>query len=338
MKHKSHKIAVLLGDPTLPDTVKKNGQFNEEDFTTIVKLKEALESLEGFQFHYLNHHADFGFQLEKIKPALALNLCDEGYNNDPLKELHVTALLEMLNIPYTGAGPSCLALCYNKANVRAVAQNMGIPVPNEIYIAHDDDTISIPAMYPALVKPNLGDSSVGITANSLVHNTEELQRHINFLKEILPGKPILVQEFLSGTEYSVGLIGNPGQFEVLPIIEVDYSRLDPGLPKILAYESKWDPESPYWDEIRYKPAKLESGIRKRLTEYSQQLFERTGCRDYGRVDFRCDPNGEIKLLEVNPNPGWCWDGKLNLMASLAEMSYSQLLEAILNAAILRARV
>ena len=322
------QVTVLLGDPSLPDAVKKNGQFNDEDFETVEKLKEALNQIKGFSFTYLDHHDKLIHELEMNPPKLVLNLCDEGFNNDPLKELHVTALLEMLNIPYTGAGPSCLALCYNKANVRAIAQNMGVPVPIEIYIAHDDDTISIPPFFPALIKPNMGDSS-------LVENTQDLGNYIGYLKEILPGKPILIQEFLSGPEYSVGLIGNPNQFEVLPILEVDYSRLDPNLPKILAYESKWEPESPYWDEIKYKPAKLDSGTRRRLTEYSQQLFERCGCSDYARMDFRCDVNGEIKLLEVNPNPGWCWDGKLNLMAEHVELSYSQLLEAILRAAVER---
>ena len=147
---------------------------------------------------------------------------------------------------------------------------------------------------------------------------------------------MLVQEYLTGQEYSVGLIGNPDQgLRALPILEVDYSRLDPNLPRILGYESKWEPDSPYWNQIRYQEAQLPEIQQQQLVEHSARLFERLGCRDYARFDFRADARGEIKLLEVNPNPGWCWDGKLNLMAGFQGMRYSELLGQILQAAVER---
>jgi D-alanine-D-alanine ligase len=119
---------------------------------------------------------------------------------------------------------------------------------------------------------------------------------------------------------------------VLPVLEVDYSRLDPELPQLLGYESKWEPGSPYWTQIGYREAQLDEDWRRRLADYSTVLFERLGCRDYARFDFRADANGEVKLLEVNPNPGWCWDGKLNIMASMAGLRYSDMLRMILEAA------
>ena len=144
---------------------------------------------------------------------------------------------------------------------------------------------------------------------------------------------MLIQEFLTGTEYSVGIIGNPGlTFRNLPPLEVDFSGLDPGLPPILGYESKWIPDSPYWTQIKYHEARIDEDVRRRLVDYSNKLFERLDCRDYARFDFRTDADGEIKLLEVNPNPGWCWDGKLNFMATYADLRYAELLELILEAA------
>jgi D-alanine-D-alanine ligase len=149
----------------------------------------------------------------------------------------------------------------------------------------------------------------------------------------MPGCPILIQQFLTGPEYSLGLVGNPGaSWQVLPVLEVDYSRLDPGLPPLLTYESKWLPDSPYWSQIGYREARLDEETRRKMTDYANILFERLGCRDYARCDFRADACGEIKLLEVNPNPGWCWDGKLNLMAEMAGLRYSDLLRLILEAA------
>ncbi|MBV8492314.1 MAG: D-alanine--D-alanine ligase, partial [Alphaproteobacteria bacterium] len=143
----------------------------------------------------------------------------------------------------------------------------------------------------------------------------------------------LIQEFLTGPEYSIGIVGNPGaNCRVLPILEVDYSALNPELPRLLTYESKWIPDSPYWSQIAYREARLDEDTRRKMTDYANILFERLGCRDYARFDFRADAAGEIKLLEVNPNPGWCWDGKLNLMAEMAGLRYPDLLRFILEAA------
>jgi D-alanine-D-alanine ligase len=149
---------------------------------------------------------------------------------------------------------------------------------------------------------------------------------------MVPGVPILVQEFLQGPEYTVGLIGNSNRFEVLPILEVDYSLLPEELPKILSYESKWEPSSPYWTMIKNKRAHLDEETRRALIDYSELLFERLEFRDYARFDFRADANGTIKLLEANPNPGWCWDGHINIMAGYREIEYSEFLGMILNAA------
>ena len=104
------------------------------------------------------------------------------------------------------------------------------------------------------------------------------------------------------------------------------------MPRILGYESKWIPTSAYWNQIRYKEAELDEDVRRQLSDWSSLLFERLACRDYARFDFRADSSGTIKLLEVNPNPGWCWDGKMNIMAGFEGLSYSEMLGMILEAA------
>ena len=122
------EVTIVLGDPSLPDTVKKGGRFNPEDLDTITKLKEALDQLTDYKFICLENHATLVSTLRARPPAFVFNLCDEGYNNDAVMELHVPALLEMLGIPYSGAEPDCLAICYNKSLVRAYAQGFDIPV------------------------------------------------------------------------------------------------------------------------------------------------------------------------------------------------------------------
>jgi D-alanine-D-alanine ligase len=327
------EVTVLLGDPRLPDTVKLGGHFNAEDLDTVARLKDALGELAGYRFSFVDNHAALLTELRANPPQFVFNLCDEGFNNDAFMELHVPAYLEMLGVPYTGAGPGCLALCYNKALVRAVAMAVDIPVPLETFCDPDDQSATIPSVFPALIKPNFGDSSIGITAQAVVHTPEEAVTYLGKLRDELPGRPLLIQEYLTGAEYSVGLIGNPGiGFTPLPCLEVDFSRLPASLPPILGYESKWQPDSPYWTQIQYREARLDDDRRRRLIDYSMALFERLGCTDYARFDFRADASGEIKLLEVNPNPGWCWDGKLNLMAGFQGLRYADLLRLILDAA------
>ncbi len=326
-------ITVLFGDPRFPDPIKLGGKFNEEDFETIRKLKQSLGELEDYGFSFMDNHNNFIYSLKNNPPEFVFNLCDEGFQNDPFKELHVPAILEMLKIPYTGSGPMTLGFSYNKNFVRAIAESLDIPVPMETYHNSEDMISTLPATFPALLKPNYGDSSIGITKDAVVYNVMELVAYIDWLRKSMGSVPILVQEYLSGNEYSIGIIGNPGlTHKVLCPLEVDYSNLDPGLPKILGYESKWDPDSPYWTQIKYKQAELDDDSYRRLVDYSSLLFERLAFRDYARFDYRADMNGTIKLMEVNPNPGWCWDGKFNIMAGFEGLRYADMLRLIIEAA------
>jgi D-alanine-D-alanine ligase len=326
-------ITVIMGDHRLPDQVKRGGTFNPEDIETVRKLKDALSELSSYNFRYLDNHATLERDLADLRTDLVFNLCDEGFNNDPFKELHVPAMLDVLGLPYTGGGPGALAACYDKGLVRAVAMTLDVPVPLETYVRPGDQGATLPSVFPAILKPNYGDSSQGITKDAVVRNERALLDYLERLRADFPRRPVLVQEYLAGPEYSVALIGNPDQgLRALPILEVDYTRLDPKLPKILGYESKWEPDSAYWAQIRYHEAQLADHTQSQLIDYSARLFERLGCRDYARFDFRTDTRGEIKLLEVNPNPGWCWDGKVNIMAGWQGMRYSELLGQILAAA------
>ncbi len=326
-------VTVLLGDPRLPDTVKLGGQFNAEDMETLERLRAALGELGEYRFSYLDNHGTLLQGLRRKPPAFVMNLCDEGYNNDAFMELHVPSYLEMLGVPYTGAGPSCLGVCYDKSMIRAIALGLDVPVPLETYVDSDDVSATLPSIFPALIKPAQGDSSIGITQDAVVRTPTQAVAYLSQLRELLPGRPVLIQEYLGGAEYSVCIVGNPGLgYTVLPILEVDFSRLPKDMPPILSYESKWQPDSPYWTEIGYRETTADEQTQRAMVDYSTRLFERVGCRDYARFDFRANAEGEVKLLEVNPNPGWCWDGKMNLMASYAGMSYADLLRQILDAA------
>jgi D-alanine-D-alanine ligase len=328
-------LVVILGDPSKPDVLKPLRIFDDDDFYTIDQLKDALRDLDRYNITYLDDHDTLYNDLTKLKGKvdLVFNLCDEGYCNDARKELHIPSLLEMLGFAYTGSGPQCLAFCYDKSLVRGIGKEMLIPVPEAVFIKPQDDTFELPFGFPVLVKPNFGDSSFGITQRSVANTVEEVVNAISDIREKFGyDKPILVEEFLTGRDFTVGMIGNlPDAYMVLPIIEEDYSSLPADLPRICGYEAKWLPDSPYWN-VRSAPANLPDDMEKFVIECCFKLFERLECRDYCRFDWRVSAKGEPKILEVNPNPGWCWDGHLAKMAKVGGMSYPQMLGAVLTAA------
>ena len=329
------KVIVVMGDPSRPDSLKPASMFDDDDFYTIDQLKGALNELDGYSFDYLSKHDTLIDDLRKCigKTDLVLNLCDEGYNNDPHYELHVPALLEALGLPYTGGGPQCLAFCYDKSLVRGIASEMNIPVPSAFLINPEESAFDLLLSFPVIVKPNFGDSSFGITQRSVATTVEHLANAILEMRESFGyDKPILVEEFLTGKDLTVGILGNPpSDYTVLPIVEEDYSVLPDGLPQLCGYEAKWVPDSPYW-KLRSIPANLPEDTQQSIVECSLRLIERLACRDYVRLDWRLNAAGEPHLLEVNPNPGWCWDGHLAKMSRLLNMSYGDMLAAILRAA------
>ena len=454
----AHKITVLVGDSTISCRDKLNGQWNLEDLETRKKMVDALleAGYDMSQIQVVENHKDLVKWLATRPPHFVFNLCDEGFYNDAHKELHVPAIMEMCGVNYSGAAPLCLGICYDKGFVNSTAAKMNIPVPRETYIMlpesiepsdislEDIDRLIVgrersgDLMYPAFVKPMQGDNSLGITGRSIVHTRQDLAEYILSLVHEHKLKQFIVQEYLTGTEYSVGMFGNPETgFHFLPILQVDYSRIvQEGLEPILGWESKWDPESPYWTEVDFFPAKripsnqaaskiaaepqsqrqfMTGGLteeeEEELKRWCTVLFERFGCRDYARFDWRADKEifydpetGEmrpfrhaassvpaaspevvvqvgdqnsttnssdessnsrypsdsghgssalasdtipldgsqqlsfrsklrrLKLLEVNPNPGWCWDGKLAKMAAFEGVSYPNLVKSILWAA------
>jgi len=157
----------------------------------------------------------------------------------------------LIGIPYSGANPQSLACCYDKSLVRGVAREMNIPVANAMFIRPEDNVFEISLDFPVIAKPNFGDSSMGITVQSVANKLEELNDAIvRIMEKSGHDKPVLIEEFLSGREITLGIIGNPpDNYIILPVAEEDYSSLPEGLPKICGYEAKWLEHSPYFKLI-----------------------------------------------------------------------------------------
>ncbi len=332
------RLFIVTGDHLSPDPTKHGAAYAAQDMETHQAMVAAIEGLGRFQVEVCADHRQLFQRLSAAPPELVVNFCDTGLFNRPTRELNLPAWLEMKEIPYSGATPQAMAICFDKQLVRLAAQALGVETPREIYLPADQGFRELPDLYPALLKPNAADGSVGITKDAVVRDPEAARRYLAFLARELPGRDVLWQEYLPGPEYGMGLIGNPGALECLPPLEVDFSRLPKGANPILSFESKTDPDSPYWTDITFRRASLPAEVEERLRGWASLLFRRLGLQDYGRFDFRCAADGRPRLMEVNPNPAWANDGKLAFMAGFAGIAYPRMLEKVIDAALARTGV
>jgi len=327
----TRRVAVLLGDPERPNSVAPDRPFGDDYLQSLAELRKTLVQLEGYEFRYLTNHATLLDDLRALRGNIDLvfNLCDEGFGNRLDRELHVPALLEILDLPYTGAGPECLSWCFDKSLVRHVAAEEGVKVARGCILNG-----AMPLPYPVIVKPCCADGSWGITMRSVAADAAALDRALAHLRgDFAYTGRVLIEEFLPGADLTVGIIGNPGCYRVLPVLEDSYHEIPAHLPRVCGYEAKWRPDSPYWN-VRPQAANLTPAQHQAVVAGSLRMAERLACRDYVRCDWRLDAAGEPRLLEVNPNPGWGWegDGHFAKMARLAGMTYPQMLLEILRAA------
>lgn len=338
MNELPRKIAIITGDPSLPDPTKHEQRYGPADLAVHDAMREAFATLTDYEHEIIERHEGLFDSIGSISPDLVVNFCDTGLCNNPDFEIHVVTQLELMGIPCTGAPPRGILVCYDKQIVRLVAESLGVGVPAERFVQAADVRNANPPTLPALIKPNTADGSVGITKDAVVATEAEARDYLDWIASELPGKDVLIQEYLPGPEYGLGLIGNPDTgFEQLPMLEVDFSKLPEDCAPILSFESKTDPDSPYWNDIGIVAATLDEQRQRAIGERCQALFRRLSLRDYGRFDFRTAADGSLRLMEANPNPAWGYDAKLALMAGFAGWSYAGLMDSLVRTAWARVR-
>ena len=255
----------------------------------------------------------------------------EGRGSCRSREAQIPAVLEMLDIPYTGSDPQCLAICLDKALTKQLVSLAGVPTPRWELIKNEArleeiDWNDFP--FPAIVKPAFEGSSKGVRATSLVHNAEEARREITGQ---LAGyrQPVMMEEFIDGDEVTVGIIGNvrPGVVGIMRVVPRQKSR-----HFVYSLEVKRD-----WERlVDYEcPAQLGEETVRMLKEYSLKAFETLGCRDFSRIDFRVGPDGTPYFIEINPLPGLGSYSDLIIMAKLAGWTHHGVITAVFNASLER---
>ncbi len=190
--------------------------------------------------------------------------------------------------------------------------------------------------YPLLVKPAFEDASVGIENESIVSSAKELQTRVNYVIRYFD-QPVLVEEFIEGRELNVAVLGDT-KLRVLPISEIDFSRMPDHLYNIVSYQAKWDPKhESYHKTIPKCPANLPKKIEEQAKSIALHAFRVMGCRDYARIDMRFSKDKKLYVLEVNPNPDLTEGAGFMRSAAAAGLSYSQTLKKIILMALRRAK-
>ncbi|MBI4313863.1 MAG: ATP-grasp domain-containing protein [Candidatus Omnitrophica bacterium] len=294
-----------------------------DSIQTVDAIAEALRSL-GHRVEGVEAASDLPSWLQARRVDFAFNIA-EGTQGQS-REAQVPALLEFLGIPYTGSGVLALALALDKARTKQILRESGVPTPNFQRFENPGGTLNPDLRFPLIVKPNHEGSGKGISVSSVVENASAALGQVRRVHEQYR-QPVLVEEFIEGTELSVGVLGN-APAETLPILEIDFSTCEGSGESFYSWRMK---EHQGNEELHLTPAfrcpaRLSPEIALRVREAALQAHRAVGCRDFSRVDVRLDASGIPHVLEINPLPGLDpLESNFPRMAAAAGLQYAQLI-------------
>ena len=295
---------------------------------TLQAIREAIASW-GHEVIDLEATAELPTMLSSTPLDIVFNIA-EGFKGRN-RESQVPAMLELLDIPYTGSDPATLSIALDKALAKKIVRQAGIQTPTFQLMHTGKERLNKEfTTFPLIVKPVAEGSSKGVISKSVCYSEAELREVV---REIA-GKyqqPALIEEYIGGREFTVGLLGERRP-RVLPPMEIVFLDKEEKNP-VYSFQHKLD----WTDRIRYDaPAKLEPALLEKLRTAARSSFMALGCRDVARIDFRMDDKGRIYFIECNPlpglTPGW---SDLVLIAAGAGMDYRGLIGEIMAPAIRR---
>ena len=333
------KIAVLYdqwGEEEAPEPEKKQKsarkrrekEDREEIFDALTKLGHEPT------YYVLDGRPQSLHGLPKCGADLVFNLT-ESYAGDDTKEMNVAAYMDLIGLPYTGAGPHAHFLAQDKATAKKMFHFHQIRTPyfatayrGNIDHAHD-------VKFPLIVKPQLEDGSIGIDAEAVVNSVKELMERVEYVQNEFDS-PALIEEYIEGREIYAAILGSYEKTEVLPLVELDLSQLPKGTPRIASRDVKFERDSEAYKLTKSKVADdLDEPTTQKLADTALAAYRAVKLRDYGRIDMRLTPEGEVYVIEANPNPWLSSKHEFAMAAKKSGRSYTQLIETIVEMAMAR---
>ena len=320
------------------DPLKPADYFSEYDSeetinSVITALKNKGHSVEAIDVEY---PALFSY-FKKNRVDMVFNIAEGKHGR--FRESEVPAVLDYLNIPYTGSETFSLALALNKALTKKILRAENIPTPNFQLFVKGDEELSADLVFPLIVKPNCEGSAKGINKTNVVNSKEDLFKKVRECINIYR-QEALVEEFIEGKELTVGILEN-GKTRVLPILEIDFSNCKKSGEYFYSWKMKefqGNTELGLVPEF-YCPARLDKDIEEKVKDVALRTHRAVGCLDISRTDIRLDKSNTPYVLEINPLPGLDpKESNFPIMAYAAGMKYDDLIEAILMSASERKRL
>lgn len=267
-------------------------------------------------------------------PELVINLA-ESFGGKSALESNVAALLNLLGLRYTGSSPAGLMLAGDKTLSKKVLSFHGILTPKFATVYRGAVDWAGDIEFPVIVKPPQEDASLGITSKSVVRDIRELLERMGDMQRDYQ-QPALVESFIEGREFYVGVLGNANA-EALPIIELDFSKFPADRPRIASWEAKWGDEgtgtgAEFAGTESIFPTDVPDELVKRMQDVAVSAFNALRLRDYGRIDLRVTPAEEIYVIEVNPNCYLERESEFSRAAAKSGLEYESLIARIVDLA------
>lgn len=264
--------------------------------------------------------------LREARPDLVFNLVEQ-FGENLVADIGVAGVLDLLGLRYTGCGPGELYLANDKTLGKKMLAFEGLLYPNFAVFGSDADLETGGNLrMPLFVKPARMDASIGIDADSLVRDAPSLMKRVVQIHETL-GDAALAEEYIEGREIYVGVLGNR-EPQALPAIEIDFTGFPDGQPQILDANAKFEEDTPEFKGTRAVIADLPDDVAARLAKTAIAAYRALRVRDYGRVDLRLAPTGEIYVLEVNAGCYLERSAELAMAARAAGIEHTQLIHRI----------
>ena len=331
---KRHKVLVLFdtaGTPPADQDFTK--ELKTDDWAAEAHVIDALKKL-GHEVRTIGVWDEPGMIIDEIKanpPDVVFNLT-EHFNAVSAYDRNVAGLLEMLGVPYTGSSPTGLTLCKNKGMAKEILTYHKIRVPNFAIFA-PNATIKRPSRltFPLFIKPVAEEASYGIALDSFVETDEAFEERIRFIHERM-NQAALAEEYIDGREIYVSLLGND-KLRVFPFREVIFTEVPEGQPRFSTFKAKWDDAyRKRWGIQNVFAEPFPDSIAQRIVKICKAVYRALRIRGYGRIDLRVTPEGEIVILEANPNPNIEREDEFAQSAVKSGLSYPRLVQRILKLA------
>lgn len=325
------RVLVLMHEDLVPPDHVNGHDLKAVEWRTEYDVVSTLKKL-GHEVQPIGVRSDLGVirsAIEDWKPHIVFNLLEE-FDGVALYDQHVVSYLELLRMPYTGCNPRGLMLARDKALTKKLLSFHRIPYP-EFIVVPQGRSVRRPKWltFPLIVKSVSEEASLGISQASIVEDDDKLSERVAFIHTSV-GSGALVERYIEGREFYVGVIGN-GQLQVLPVWELIMDKLPEDARRIATQRVKWSRK--YQDKygITSREAKnLPDGKAEAMQHLAKRVYRALGLSGYARIDLRMDEQGQLYVLEANPNPQIAHDEDFADSAEKASYHYKDLLQELLN--------